>query len=269
MDQSTLDRLHNTMVEILDEFVRVCEENCFTYFFVGGTLLGAVRHKGFIPWDDDIDVSMPRNDYEKFLDIYKKNNETNYYVLSYKNTEVAHWRYKPYAKLCKKNTIYATNWIHNPEYYPGIFIDIFPIDNCIKSFSPLQMYFISLSWKLFYRRTQVYNPKKLIKRLLLNIIFYFFSIKISTNLVMFSYSLFNKFKTKYVCCFPGFYGYEKETHKKNTIYPLTKVFFEGKYYWAPGNWDAFLKQIYGNYMELPPIEKRITHDITFISFGKD
>jgi lipopolysaccharide cholinephosphotransferase len=82
-----------------------------------------------------------------------------------------------------------------------------------------------------------------------------------------AFSFFNKFHTKCVTSFSGIYELEKETHKYDTIFPLSKVIFEGNYYWAPGNWDAYLKQLYGNYMELPPVEQRMAHQPKFISFG--
>jgi lipopolysaccharide cholinephosphotransferase len=269
MDQNTLKRLQNTEHEILDEFVRICEKNSLTYFLSQGTLLGAIRHQGFIPWDDDIDVGMPRNDYEKFLDIYQEINDTNYYIFSYKNPVIPHYKYKEFARLCKKGTIYAETNVHDTNNYSGISIDIWPFDNCVKFFFPLQIFFISIARKLFHLKIQAYIPNKLIKRFFINLFLPFFSLKFCIILLRATCSIFNKFKTKYICCFPGFYGYKKETHKRDTIFPLTKVQFDGNYYWGPCNWDAFLKHIYGNYMDLPPFEQRKKHDNEFISFGEN
>jgi lipopolysaccharide cholinephosphotransferase len=123
-EHNTLKQLQNVLHEILDEFVRICEENSLTYFLASGTLLGAVRHKGFIPWDDDIDVAMPRKDYEIFLNIFENNTETNYYVLSNRGSQNKFMLYRGLAKFCKEGTIFAASNIPNPDKYPGIFIDI-------------------------------------------------------------------------------------------------------------------------------------------------
>ncbi len=103
MDQIMLTKVQNVMKEILDEFVRICDENNLTYFLVYGTLLGAVRHKGFIPWDDDIDVAMPRADYNKLIEIYKSKNDPDYYLITNENSPInTHYHYNTFIKLCKK-----------------------------------------------------------------------------------------------------------------------------------------------------------------------
>jgi len=84
MNQSVLKKLNETQIEILDEIDRICKKHHITYFISGGTLLGAVRHKGFIPWDDDIDVALPRKDYDKFGEICKTELSDKYELLSKK-----------------------------------------------------------------------------------------------------------------------------------------------------------------------------------------
>jgi lipopolysaccharide cholinephosphotransferase len=122
-------------------------------------------------------------------------------------------------------------------------------------------------WKLYCLKTHADIPKRRIKRYFANFICFFISLKFCKKLLKAAYSFFNNFQTKYITCFPGIYGREKETHKYDTIFPLSKVSFEGNNYWAPGNWDTYLKEKYDNYMELPPVEQQIAHQPNFISFG--
>ena len=88
MEASVLKKLHDEEVKILDEIVRICSKNNLEYFLIGGTLLGAIRHKGFIPWDDDLDIAMPREDYEKFLKIAEQELEEPYKLEYYKNRKL-------------------------------------------------------------------------------------------------------------------------------------------------------------------------------------
>jgi lipopolysaccharide cholinephosphotransferase len=267
IDQKTRIRLRKEMVEILDEFVRICEENNLVYFLIGGTLLGAVRHKGFIPWDDDIDVGMPRNDYEKFLDLFENNTDENYYVLSYRYTFNTFFQYK-FSKMCKKGTVYAES-PKNPRDYSGIFIDIFPYDNCIPQFSPIQARLIAFSDKLYHLKTNAYITQNTTKRFFRNFICGLLPLRFFKSFLKETYSFFNRFKTQYVTYFSSGYDYKKETQKYSTLFPLTTVCFEGKYYRAPGKWDIFLRTLHGNYMELPPVEQRITHNIKYVLFNDE
>jgi len=112
LDNEILKNLHFTLIEILDEFVKICNENNLTYFLTAGTLLGAVRHKGFIPWDDDIDIAMPRSDYNKFLALHKNHINSKFYIYSRKFPVDTENHYKKYFKFCKKGTLFAReDWL--------------------------------------------------------------------------------------------------------------------------------------------------------------
>jgi lipopolysaccharide cholinephosphotransferase len=258
VDQEILIKVQKVEVEILDEFVRICKENNFIYFIIAGTLLGAVRHKGFIPWDDDIDVAMPRKDYEKFLDFYENIKETGFFVLSdrYPNKIIC-----PFTKLCKKGTV-------SLNMAKAINIDIFPFDNCILPFLSLQTKLINRIWGLYRIKSNCDVPRKKIKFILSKILCFFLPLRFIHFIHKRLCLLFNNLNTNYITSFSGKYGYKKETHKYDTMYPLLKIVFEGKQYFAPGNWDLYLKNMYGNYMELPPVEQRIGHQQTLIFSDK-
>ena len=271
MDENNIDndlkKLHGVMVEILDEFVRICDENNFTYFMIAGTLLGAVRHKGFIPWDDDIDVAMPRSDYEKFLDYCEKNRDMNYYTLSNKAPVNSYYHYIPFAKFCKKGTIFAEK-TREEKNYCGIFIDLWPYDNANLFFLPLQSFLFYFGNKIYKAKTYTYTPRKKINAILykfLPSLLPLFMVKFFKQLSNVSCTFFNKYTTKYFTFFSGFYGFIKETHKYRNIFPLTKILFENKYYNAPANPDHFLKKLYGDYLKIPKAENRKVHN-KFIVF---
>ena len=255
------------MLEILDEFVRLCEENNLTYFLDGGTLLGAVRHKGFIPWDDDIDVAMPRDDYEKFLDIFAAIKDTNYYVLSDRYSKNTVPFYEPFAKLCKKGTLVVKNNM-DPAMYKGINIDIWPFDKCILQFVPFQTKLVKFVWRLYrFKIHHMEKPKKKIKIFIARVLCFFLTKRFLEKLSKKLYLLFNNFNTRYITFFSGRYGWKKETQNYNTIFPLSKLNFEGKNYNTPGNWDMYLKKLYNNYMELPPVDQQIPHDSKYVVFN--
>ena len=125
LDNDELRKLQLTELELLIEFDRVCRKNHIRYTLTGGTLLGAVRHGGFIPWDDDADVSMLRVEYEKFRKACETDLGDSYYFQDMKNTHGYRWGY---GKLRKRNTLFLREHQEHMPYMQGVFIDIFPLD---------------------------------------------------------------------------------------------------------------------------------------------
>ena len=126
---SNLRKLQLIELEILKEFVKICNEEKLTYYISGGTFLGAVRNKGFIPWDDDVDVAMPREDYEIFLNIVEKKLNKNYIFQTYRNTE----NYYHYFSRIVDNTIKVRNNSAKQSKIEPAWIDIFPLDGMPKN----------------------------------------------------------------------------------------------------------------------------------------
>lgn len=260
MNEETLKKLHSIQVEMLDEFVRICEENNLQYFIIGGTLLGAVRHKGFIPWDDDLDVAMPRKDYEQFLKIANKEINTKYLIDNIKTNPNY---YLSFTKMRKKNTIFEQDVQIKYNGPKGVWIDIFPLDETKNINSKLTFIQKKLgdlvSRLVLYKNYVVMGKFKIIKRLVGRLVF--LSNKTMLKCLDNIYQMQNNNKeNKCVINFPSVYSYSQETNEKIDYFPSKKVEFEGKEYNAPKDYDKVLRKIFNNYMELPPVEKRITHN---------
>ena len=123
MKEIEIEELKRIQIGILKHLDAFCKENNLTYFMCGGTLLGAVRHKGFIPWDDDIDIMMKREDYDKLIALYPKNDNSNFKLFSYELDKSFPY---PFAKMDDCRTIFEEEI--NDSYKIGVNIDIFPID---------------------------------------------------------------------------------------------------------------------------------------------
>ena len=127
MDKDSLRRLQLTQLEMLKDIKKVCDKHGIRYFLSSGTLLGAVRHKGFIPWDDDLDLDMFRSDYEKFLNIAQKELGKQYFVQDWDTDNCYGF---PFAKVLKEGTMLQEAVTEGTGVRDGIFIDIFPLDFC-------------------------------------------------------------------------------------------------------------------------------------------
>lgn len=267
MDKNILEKLHAEQIKILNEFDRICTKYNLTYFLVGGTLLGAVRHKGFIPWDDDLDVSMPREDYEKLIKVCQQDLQNDFYIDYYNNNKSY---YKPFAKMKLRGTTFIEKDTQNVASNQEIWVDIFPLDYLKDDKkAQKQKYYIDKIHNIALTKGKVNVRLSKIKKLIVNVFFGVYSnstlIKIIEKIMKRQNKIFDK---KYYVNFGSQYGIKKQTHLIEKYYPIKKIDFEGKKYNVPNDYDYVLKKIYGNnYMELPPIEKRVTHNPVKIVFS--
>ena len=249
--------IQDTVYSILVEFDRICQKYGFKYSLEGGTLLGAVKYGDFVPWDDDIDVIMLRKDYESFLKIANTELKTDFFLQSQKNIKDFPLNY---AKLCKNNTFikdYA--YSHITDMHHGLFIDIFPIDNCLTRKARIQRKILGLLTSSRSRKLRLEHGdgwKTLIKALVALL-----PLDVLNPLIKATCTVFNGLKTKYryeICN-----STEHLDPLDASIYDEhIQMSFRGRQYLAVSRYDDFLKSRFGEkYMNtLPPPEKRkISH----------
>lgn len=257
------------------EYVKtLCDRYELTYYAIGGTLLGAVRHNGFIPWDDDLDIAMPRKDYEQLLRIIRENPSENISLQS-------PWDKQPYfqghAKLRLKNTtaIRKIQWPERYEIDQGIFIDIFPLDNIpnIKLLVSAHRFLVSrmiqcVNYGLYFYKTQSHSSKEHKKNR-------FWAKVLSNQHILSAYfhlyesvcRFFNLFKTENWGLISVFYyKYPVFTWKKEWFNGTVDLKFENHSIKSPLKWDDVLTYTYGKYME--PVRGGSQHGDVFFDVSK-
>lgn len=255
-----LEELKKIQLDILNNVADFCEKNNINYWLDSGTLLGAVRHQGYIPWDDDIDIGMLRADYDRFKLLYNNSNE-KYKFFSIETDKNFNF---PYGKVLDMNTeLYEPNKKSGEKL--AINIDIFVYDNAPDDLKETQKMYrkrdILLALNIVKKAP--YSTKK--NRFFVNTlripIYYilkllpkgYFSKKIINN----SKKYINE-NTNYV----GNFTAVTPIHSRKTIFDsFVKMTFEGKKYNVPVGYDEWLTDFYGDYMKLPPKEKQVSHHV--------
>ncbi len=260
LTQSELREVQMIEVELLVEVDRICRKCGIHYCISAGTQLGAIRHKGFIPWDDDADVAFLRSEYEKFRNACKKElDSTRFYFQDYRNTPGYRWGY---GKLRRKDTKFIRLGQEHMPYAQGIFIDIMPYDNVPDGYLARKVH----NFQCFIYRKCFWAPigkqqETGIKRLIYKLLDKIPDKKIYMSFTKFIYKC-NQRETKRIRIFsfpvPGHEnGYLRECFEN--VLPTE---FEGVQLMGMKDFNTYLSYKYGNYMELPPIEKRKVHPIS-------
>ena len=254
MENSSLKDLQNCELDILKRFINVCDKLNLNYFLIGGSLIGAVRHKGFIPWDDDIDVCMLRSYYEIFLKEAQNYLDKKYFLQTYLTDE----NYSNcFAKIRNSETTFLEKSVSDRDMNHGVYIDIFPIDNYYR-YNKLKVKLIQYS--LYYDYYKKSNNKiKVIFNELAKVIYGNKSKKELCIRLDKIYTKHNNKKSKYVINYSGAWGVKRERHLISDFLGYEKVKFGNIQVKIPKGYYQILKDSYGDYMKLPPKEQQVSH----------
>lgn len=259
MKELTLQELKNIEFDILKVFDAFCKENNIRYFFAYGTLLGAIRYKKFIPWDDDVDVLVPREDYDRVIRLFR--DDERYRLFAFE--KAPNYRF-PFAKLCDMTTRKVEFNLNNGLEL-GVDIDIFPLDawdndlekarqeaKCIKK----NMGYLGYSKS---EKAVAANPVKRFIKAVLIIIFKMFGSRYFLKKIMKAANKPEQKGSAYVGCKTWCVYGTRGIHRAEAFADSVEIEFEGEKFPAPVGWDEYLTDLYGDYLPEPPKEKQKTH----------
>lgn len=263
LSEEQLRQLQLTELELLKEVDRICKKCDIKYNIIAGTLLGAVRHRGFIPWDDDADVALLRPEYEKFRKACKTElDKSRFEFQDHRKTRGYRWGY---GKLRMKNTLFLREYQEHMPYFQGVFIDVFPLDYVPNNYilRSIHNFECFLYRKLFWSEVGRVADKKAFMRLVYSVMS-----KVPEKALKKSFNKFicwsDRKKTEWVriLTFPTpnkEYGYRAKWYESSE-----DILFENTFFPGIKEYDEYLSFKFGEYMELPPEEKRKVHPVSDI-----
>lgn len=267
VDGKILRQIQMIQLEMLVEVDRICKKCGIKYTIIAGTLLGAVRHSGYIPWDDDADVALLRPEYEKFRQAVKTELDTSrFYFQDNRRTKGYRWGY---GKLRRKHTLFLREHQEHMPYKQGIFIDIFPLDGVpdnyiMRSIKNFECFCVrKILWSKVGQRAERNILKRQWYRLLAaipedRIWNYYYKMVVRANR--------KKTRMVRILTFPTpnrEYGYYRNWYENSM-----DTMFEGKILQGIKDYDSYLSFKFGEYMKLPPVEKRKIHPVSAIKLLK-
>ena len=260
MKEIDLNEVRQLQINLLDYAISICKRENIRVSLDAGTLIGAVRHKGYIPWDDDIDITMPREDYNKLINILSCSEHSRYKLFCSKTNDEY---YYPFAKLVDVGTILFEESVHQISGL-GVNIDIFPQDdlpNDEKKCRKFQKRVHSMRCRVMYAVNKpvsilslLEHPRDNFKRILYTWLGWKKELPKLENYVQ-KYNSPNAEYCEQLVSTSNIY----RKGKKSFFDEYTELEFEGKMYPVIKEYDKYLRNAYGDYMQLPPPEKRVTH----------
>lgn len=261
--QETIDKVQAVECEILQVIDSICRKHNLTYFAIGGTALGAVRHQGFIPWDDDIDIGMPRQDYEAFLRYAREELPLDYFLQTFATEKKSPFYF---AKVRKNNTKFVEYFLKDLDIHQGIFVDIFPFDN-VPTNAALRKVHFRVSWLLY----QLYLCKSLTTvcssrfarkgnfKSLFRKIIHILLLPVPKRWLFFlldrSVRMFNRKPCEEISHIVR----RRLRTRLDVLYPTRYLPFGSLQMPVPNDYHTYLSAQFGDYHELPPENKRFGH----------
>lgn len=276
-----IKKIQKRILDTLDDILDVCNQYGIRYQLGGGSALGAVRHKGFIPWDDDIDINMERKEFERFIPLFRKKYEDKYWIHI---PGVTPGYDGMMARIITKN-VRARGLLDSEHDECGLIVDIFIIENVFDNEVLRKIHGImcmgfryALSCIRFQRCRQeleeiIKNNKEFAKiakkriffARILSILSFEWWIKMASKCMQLSHNE----KSQYVDIPSGQHPYFKEMYLRSNYCETEKVIFENREVYITADYDVYLTNLYGNYMKIPPIEKREKHVLLELKFYQE
>lgn len=258
MKKLILEEIKKIELNILKDIDRVCRQNNIMYSLGFGTLIGAIRHKGFIPWDDDIDIMMTRENYEKFINVYKQEKSNNYTVLNHYMNELY---YHQFTKVIDNRTTVREEKLRKIDDM-GVWVDIFPVDSINSRFLNFRLKRINFFQEGLHKAKGDLSKSernfliKLIKKHIFIDNMRFWYKQTLRQVIIQSKNKKNDLRGVLLTDYPIKYLFKREMFEE-----YIDVEFENCKFMAIKNYDENLRKIYGDYMKIPSSEKRTTHSI--------
>lgn len=279
LSQTDVLQVQQVLLDMMDDFDRLCRTHGLTYFLCGGTALGAMRHQGFIPWDEDVDLAMPRADYDRLAELVATEYADRYWVQSIENNALYDL---PFLKIRKKGTRFLELFEPDPEH-AGIFVDVYPLENvpdfciwrwihgavsdflllccsCVRMNSKKERYFE------YFEDPQFLKTVKLKARIGKCLSF----ISLHRWCIMADRwaSRCRNTHSKYVSFPSGRKHYFGEIFPREAAFPVKEVSFSDRSYLILADPDVYLTNLYGDYRLVPPEAERETHAILELELGE-
>ena len=269
MTEKELSRVHELELVIAEEIKHICTKHSISYFMIAGTLLGAVRHGGFIPWDEDMDFGMTRKNFERFVRICQKELDSSKFFLQTMDTDPCYTY--AFAKIRLRGTVFTEALAKDSKAASGIFVDIFPFDHVprnrlLEKMHERERYL----WKnLLAVKLGYGNGAK--RSFILRAALFLASRVLPTDFIRtrkkIAFTRYNKMKASRLVTAEGSYRYMKEKIPVRYIRNLIMMPFEDTEFPAFAEFELYLRSMYGDYMKLPPENQRNKHNILGVDFG--